>query len=125
LDKRVALYAGTLGLKHDPGLLLELAMATRESDDVRVAVVSEGPGRDWLEQQRRRLGLANLVLLDYQPYEALPDVLASADVLLTLLEPAAGRFSVPSKILSNLCAGRAQVAALPSENLAARTIARS
>src|SRR5207248_10922826 len=57
VEKRVAVYAGTLGLKHDPGLLAELAMATRESDDVRVVVVSEGPGRAWLEEQRRRLGL--------------------------------------------------------------------
>src|SRR5438874_3073018 len=48
-DNRVALYAGTLGLKHDPGLLLELAVAARANDDIRIVVISEGPAREWLE----------------------------------------------------------------------------
>src|SRR5207245_9962225 len=124
-DKRVVLYAGTLGVKHDAGLLLDLAIATRDESDVVVVVISQGPGRDWLEEARARLDARNLLLLDYQPYEALPDVLASGDLLVALLEPGAGKFSVPSKILSNLCAGRPQLAAIPSENLGARTVSRS
>ena len=44
------LYSGTLGLKHDPSILAELATrcATR-TPTRRVVVVSEGKGRDWLE----------------------------------------------------------------------------
>jgi putative colanic acid biosynthesis glycosyltransferase WcaI len=42
-----------------------------------------------------------------------------------LLEPTAGTFSVPSKVLSYLCAGRPILAAIPPENLAARTIDRA
>jgi colanic acid biosynthesis glycosyl transferase WcaI len=123
VGKRVLLYAGTLGLKHDPGLLLELAAAMQGEEDVRIVVISQGPGREWLDERRNEA--RNLVLMDYQPYEALPDVLASGDVLVTLLEPGAGQFSVPSKILSNLCAGRPQLAAVPAENLGARTVSRS
>ncbi len=41
------------------------------------------------------------------------------------IEPDAGLFSVPSKILSCFCAGRSVVAAIPSDNLAARTIQRA
>ncbi len=118
---RVVLYAGTLGMKHDPGLLLRLAERFRAEDDVRVVVVSEGRGREWLE---RRL-LPNLVLLDFQPYEALPLVLASADVLAVILEPDAGAYSVPSKVLTYHCAGRPLLAALPASNLAARVITRA
>ena len=125
VGKRVVLYAGTLGLKHDPGLLLELATATREEGDVRVVVISQGPGRDWLEERRQPSNASNLVLLDYQPYDALPDVLASGDLLVALLEPGAGQFSVPSKILSNLCSGRPQLVAVPAENLGARVVTRS
>src|SRR5262249_33531131 len=47
-DKRVLLYSGTLGRKHDPSLLLRLAAAFREESDVRVVVASEGLGADWL-----------------------------------------------------------------------------
>ncbi|TMK85412.1 MAG: glycosyltransferase family 4 protein [Actinobacteria bacterium] len=102
-----------------------MATATREEGGVAVVVISQGPGREWLERERSIQGVENLLLLDYQPYGALPDALASGDVLITLLEPEAGQFSVPSKILSNLCAGRPQVVAVPAENLGARTVERS
>jgi len=79
---------------------------------------------DFLDREKRRLGLDNLILLPFQPFEALPEVLASGDVLMALLEPEAGVFSVPSKILTYLCAGRALLLAMPSENLGVRTVAR-
>ena len=52
-------------------------------------------------------------------------MLASGDILLTLLDADAGAFSVPSKVLSYLCAGRALLAAVPSDNLAAEVVRRS
>jgi colanic acid biosynthesis glycosyl transferase WcaI len=118
----VFLYSGTLGYKHDPGLLLQLARwAARRG--VVVVVVSEGPGADWLAANAD--GEAALRLLPYQPYDRLPEVLASADVLVTVLEPEAGAFSVPSKILTYLCAGRPLLVAVPADNLAARVVERS
>lgn len=123
-DVTTLLYAGTLGLKHDAQQLILLAETFAGRDDVRVVVVSEGLGRSWLEQNGHR-GLGTLVLLDFQPHERLPDVLGSADVLLSMLRSEAGTFSVPSKILTYLAAGRAQLAAVPAENLAARTLLES
>jgi colanic acid biosynthesis glycosyl transferase WcaI len=49
----------------------------------------------------------------------------SADILLVLLEPQAGVFSVPGKVLSHLCAGRPQVGLIPRENRASRVIDES
>lgn len=122
----VVLYSGTLGLKHDPRLFLELANALCERNpDARVVVVSEGQGRTLLEDERDRLQLNNLMLLDYQPYETLPDVLASADVLVTVLEPDAGRYSVPSKVLNYLCAARPILGVMPAQNDAAVTLLTS
>ena len=125
VDKRVVLYSGTLGLKHDPGAIVQLARHFSNQDDVEVVVVSEGRGADWLRRRREEERLSNLRLLPFQPYADLPDVLASGDVLLTLLEADAGAFSVPSKVLSYLCAGRALLAAVPSDNLAAEVVRRS
>jgi colanic acid biosynthesis glycosyl transferase WcaI len=119
---RTFLYAGTLGMKHNPELLLKLAERFSDVDDVRVVVVSEGRGAEWLRAEIGSRGLTNLTVMPYQPYLRLPEVLASGDVLVVLLESAAGAFSVPSKVLSYFCAGRALVAAVPPENLAARTI---
>lgn len=123
LHKRFCfLYSGTLGMKHNPNLLLQLAIAFRHEAAVKVVVVSEGAGAQWLQQQKATLGLDNLELLPFQPYEELPAVLGAADVLIAILEPDAGVFSVPSKVLSYLCAGRALLLAVPAVNLAARIV---
>jgi glycosyltransferase involved in cell wall biosynthesis len=113
----VFLYAGTLGRKHDPGLLLLLADHFPEAITV---VVSEGPGTERLRPMADRR--KNLILLPLQPAEQLPHVLASADVLVALLEADASVFSVPSKVLTYLAAGRPILAGIPTINLAARTI---
>jgi len=116
----IFLYSGTLGLKHRPDLMYALARAV--AGHARVVVVSEGVGRQYLESQPR---LPNLTLLDFQPYERLPEMLASADVLLATLEVDAGAFAVPSKVLTYLCAGRPVLLAAPRQNLAAEVVERS
>lgn len=123
-EKLTFLYAGTLGLKHNPALLAALARTFRHRPGIAVVVVSEGPGADWLAQAKRDGSLENLILLPFQPYERLPEVMASGDVLVAILEPDAGVFAVPSKVLSYFCAGRPILAAIPENNLAARLIVR-
>ncbi len=119
------LYSGTLGMKHNPGLLLALAERFRDDEQVRVVVISQGLGATWLTEQKAAKGLENLLLLPFQPFERMAEVLSSADVLVAILEPDAGVFSVPSKVLTYVCAQRPLLAAIPSENLAARIIERS
>ena len=119
-DKFVFLYSGTLGMKHNPDLLLQLALHYQDSPDVRIVVISEGIGSDWLKEKKTVHNLDNLLLLPYQPFEELPRVLASADVLIGILEPGAGTFSVPSKVLTYLCASRPLLLSIPSTNLASR-----
>ncbi|HET6949560.1 MAG TPA: glycosyltransferase family 4 protein [Acidimicrobiales bacterium] len=122
-DRFLYLYTGTLGLKHRPELLYHLAR--ERSGDADVVVISEGMGEARLRQMLRDRPLANLHLLPFQSIADYPDILGAADVLVALLEPTAGTFSVPSKVLSYLCAGRPILAAIPPENLAARTIERA
>ena len=122
-DRVCFLYSGTLAMKHNPGLLLALAERFRGRPDVRVVVVSEGRGADWLNEQAAAEGLEErLTVLPFQPYETLPEVLAAADVLVSVLEPEAGTFSVPSKVLTYLCAERALLLSVPPDNLAAKTV---
>ncbi len=122
VGKRVLLYAGTMGLKHNPALIADLAQAFAGEPVVRVLVVSEGLGAQWLTEESARRRLANLTVLPFQPYARVPDMLAAADVLVSILEPDAGAFSVPSKVLAYLCAGRPVLAAIPAANQAARLI---
>ena len=53
----------------------------------------------------------------------MPAVFAATDVLAAVLEPEAGVFSVPSKVLAYLCGGRPLLTAMPPENLASRIVA--
>jgi len=121
-DREVILYSGTLGLKHDPKQILALAQAFRNRLNTVVVVASEGPHAEWLQKQAVELQLPSLRVVGFQPYEAYPDVLGSADVLISILEPEAGHFSVPSKVLSYLCAGRPIVLSAPPQNLASRIV---
>ena len=50
--------------------------------------VSQGLGADFLIEKKATYGLDNLMVLGFQPFEALPEVLATADVLMAVLEPA-------------------------------------
>ena len=117
-------YTGMLGLKHNPGLILALARHLRGRPDVAIVIVSEGRGADWLRERKSGEGLENLILFDFQPYDRMSEVLASGDILLAILEPEAGIFSVPSKVLGYLCSGRPILASMPTENLAARILMR-
>lgn len=119
------LYAGTLGMKHNPELLLNLARHYRDDANVRVVVASEGPGADWLADHKREEKLERLSLLPFQPWEEMPGMLGASDVLIAILEKDAGIFSVPSKVLTYLCAGRSLLVAVPENNLASKTVTES
>lgn len=118
----VVLYSGTLGRKHNADLTIDIARQVA-SMSAHVVVISEGDVARQLEQRARTV--ENLHVLPFQPWSEFPAVLASATVLVVILEAAAGEFSVPSKVLTYLCAGRGIVASMPAENPAAEMIRSS
>ena len=117
VDHPIVLYSGTLGLKHNPDLILEAAAKTTAT----FAIVGFGIGYDRLSTVEAQ----NIQLLPLQSFDDFPYVLGSADVLIAVIEREAGNFSVPSKVLSYLCAGRPIVLAAPADNLASSIIRES
>ena len=116
--RKIAVYAGTLGLKHRPELLLQLA------DDPEfkklggvVVVISQGYGRELLEKPENKR--ENIELRDFLPIPELAQLFSDASVLLAVLEPEASTFSVPSKIMSYLSAGKPIVASIDPKNASA------
>jgi glycosyltransferase involved in cell wall biosynthesis len=118
------MYSGTLGMKHRPELLLALAKQFRARSDVVVAVVAQGAGAEWLRNHAEEGG-APLLLLPFQPYERLSEVLGTAHVLITILDAECGTFAVPSKSLAYLCAARPLLVVAPKNNLATKTVHRA
>lgn len=111
-------YSGTLGFKQDPDVLL----ATAAGIDGHVLVFSEGAAAKALANAAAAQGLANLEVRPWVDFADLSKMLAGADILAVMLEPDAGIFSVPSKVLTYMCVGRPILAAIPPANLAARLI---
>lgn len=117
------LYAGTLGRKHNPLLLVDLLRATLATGTAaRLVVASEGEGIAAVRDVADREPELPVTLLPFQPASELADMLGSADVLLSLLEPEASKFSIPSKVLSSLAAGRPVLGLMPQDNPAARDV---
>lgn len=124
-EKFCFMYSGTLGMKHRPELLLELARFLEGREDAKLIVIAGGAGADWLSKRAHTIRPGVLELLPFQPYERLSEVMAAADVLISLLDFEAGAFAVPSKTLAYLCAGRALLIAAPAVNEAAQIVERA
>jgi glycosyltransferase involved in cell wall biosynthesis len=123
--KRVLMYSGTLGLKHNPDLLVATAEAFRAEPNVVVLLISEGKYADQVRDASKARGLTNLIVLPFQDFQDYSGVLATGDVMLAMIEPDAAIYSVPSKVLSYLCGGKAIVLSANANNLAARILKRS
>lgn len=121
-DKKCFIYSGTLGMKHNPELLLRLSLELQLESNTKVIVISEGLGAEWLKAKKLEYKLNNLIIMDFQPFENLPDILGTADVLIAILEKDSGEFSVPSKVLTYLCAGRPILLSVPLNNLSAKIV---
>lgn len=116
------IYSGTLGLKHDLQMFYGLAEALKSRPNARLVIVSSGQAAETVTEEAARRQLTNLLVLPFQPYTEVPQVLASAAVLIAPMDTSAGGFCIPSKILSYLCAGRPTVIAIDESNPAAHTI---
>jgi glycosyltransferase involved in cell wall biosynthesis len=121
-DKTCIVYSGTLGLKHNPSILSAAAEYFRKHQEVVFIVISEGLGAAFLQKEKEKQQLDNLLLLPFQDFRDMSQVLGTADILLAILENDAGAYSVPSKVLSYLCAEKPIVLAMPPDNLSASIV---
>jgi len=121
-EKFCFMYSGTLGMKHRPELLLALAKYLATTQKAMLIVNAAGVGAEWLREHTRDMDPAIFRLQPFQPYERLSEVIGAADVLITLLDSDAGKFAVPSKTLTYLCAARPILMAAPAMNQAAKII---
>ncbi len=121
-EKICIVYSGTLGLKHNPSILLDAALHFRHHPGVVFVIISEGLGVDFLRKEKEKRQLDNLRILPFQDFRHMSQVLGTADILLAILEKDAGVYSVPSKVLTYLCAQKPIVLAMPPANLSAAIV---
>lgn len=119
-------YSGTMGMKQNPNALLEIAKHFKNDPKVRVVIVGKGAAVEYIEEQKEKYQLNNLLIFPLQPYDTLPNLLGLADVLVATLESDAAAYCVPSKVLTYYCAGKPVLLFMSNKNLASRiTIANN
>ena len=116
-DKFRIIYTGTLALKHNPQIIINIA---KENKNIDVLVIGAGSGFQKLKNMDNLP--SNIKILPLQPFKLMNEILNSADVLLGILSEDASKFSVPSKILNYLCAGKPIILSAPKDNLSATII---
>lgn len=121
--KTVVMYAGNVGLSQSFDLMLDAAAALDHEPDL--AFVINGAGAMRAELEREAEGLHNVVFVDPQPVERLPEVLAAGDIHVVPLKRGLARSSVPSKTYSILAAGRPVVASVDTGSEVARVLSRA
>ena len=116
--KTVVMYAGNVGLSQSLDLVIAAAVASQ--DDPNLVFVINGQGAVLTDLVSQARGLPNVVFVDTQPAERLPEVLAAADIHLVPLKKGLSSSSVPSKTFSILAAGRPFIASVdPGSEIAA------
>jgi colanic acid biosynthesis glycosyl transferase WcaI len=122
-DRTVIMYAGNIGLSQSLAMVLDAAAALAYDDGIVFVVNGNGSARPELE--RRAAGMSNVIFVDMQPWDRLPEVLAAGDIHLVPLKSGLARSSVPSKTYSILAAGRPLVASVDEGSEVARVVERA
>lgn len=104
--KFVAAYCGTLGMAHALEAVLEAADLLRARDDVRFLMVGGGAEAAKLRQLRDQRNLDNVVILDRQPHDRMPEIwgLANASIV-HLRDTPLFRTVIPSKMFEVMALG--------------------
>ena len=120
-DRTVVMYAGNLGHSQSLDLVVEAARRHQNRDDL--VYVINGGGVRAEEIAAAAGGLQNLVVIGYQPFERLAEVLATGDIHVVPLRTGLASASVPSKAYSTMAAGRPIIASVDQDTEVALMVA--
>ena len=119
-DRLVVMYSGNVGLSQSFELVRGAADRFAGRRDVVFVINGEGAAR--ADVDAWAADRDNVVVADFQPREAVPDTLGSADIHLILLKPGLAKSSTPSKLYGILAAGRPVVASIDAGSEVAVTV---
>lgn len=119
----VVLYAGTIGHVSGAQVVVQAAKLAASNSNLHWLFVGDGPLLPQLQQLAQEL--PNVHFLPFQPRELLPAVQNCATISMVSLLPGKGTFSVPSKVLGYMAAGKAVVASVDVQSETGRLVQRA
>jgi len=104
-DKFVIAYAGNIGYAQN---WEPIVFAAEKLKDLPVIflIIGDGVMKPWLKETIETKKLSNILLLDYQPRELMPQINASADVHTIVMNAGTDAEGFPSKIYSILASAK-------------------
>lgn len=110
VGKVTILYSGNIGKTHGVEILVDAAAMLQDLANARVLIIGEGLGLNDIHRRATELNVSNLSFLPLQPWDRVPQSLATGDIAVVLQAPGTEHLSVPSKTYSLMAAGCAIVA---------------
>jgi glycosyltransferase involved in cell wall biosynthesis len=115
--KFVASYFGTHGMAHHLETVLEAAEELRDHKDIVFLLVGDGAERKRLMEMRDEMDLSNVIMLDQQPKEKMPELWSLSNVSLVLLKKSElFKTVLPSKIFESLAMGKPVILGVEGES---------
>jgi glycosyltransferase involved in cell wall biosynthesis len=109
-DKFVVLYAGALGQANDIDTILRAAERLKQYNKIYFVLFGDGKERERLQNEANKLNLSNVIFAGVKAKKEMPQVIASADVCLAILQDIPMfRTTYPNKVFDYMAAGRATV----------------
>lgn len=99
------LYAGNIGFAQDWEPLVRLAEKTKDLP-IEFFLIGMGVKKKWVEDQKTVRKLDKLHILDYQPRELMPAILAYSDLQYIFMTPEQEGMGFPSKVYTIMACGR-------------------
>lgn len=104
-DNIKLLYAGNIGFAQDWEPLVRLVEKTKEMP-VEYFLIGMGVKKKWIEEQKVTRGLDKLHILDYQPRQLMPAILAYSDLQYIFMTPEQEGMGFPSKVYTIMACSR-------------------
>ena len=102
-NKFVASYVGTHGMAHGLNIILEAAERLKDQPKIVFLMIGDGAEKWKLIAEKEKRHLDNVIMLDQQPKEMMPDIWSITDVSLVLLKKQNLFLTViPSKIFESM-----------------------
>ena len=117
-------YAGNFGRPNDIETIIEAAKKLRDHDDIIFLFAGDGAKRKWVEEEKKKWELQNLVQLGAYSRQDQQHVLNASDVSLIALIKGMRGISMPSRFYNILASGRPVIAIIDGDMEVASLIKR-
>lgn len=105
-SKFIVGYSGNLGKTHPVEKIIEIAEYLKETEDVQFLIIGDGEKKASLLKMQKEKHLTNLQILDFQPTNLFPHVLAAINIGVVTLETKSSDLSIPSKTFDLMSAAK-------------------